>query len=78
MGIYRKTVHVCANGRNDSLCAGIPDTGYTLDCLGSLLFLRLHKIVDLIIQIFDMGVEFVQVGKEFLHHPVLERGHYTV
>ena len=25
-----------------------------------------------------MGVEFVQVGKEFFHNPALERGHYAV
>lgn len=53
MPVRGKTAHVRTNYGNDRLRAGVPDTGYILDCLGSLFFLRLHEVVDLIIQIFN-------------------------
>lgn len=56
MPVRGKTAHVRTNYGNDRLRAGVPDTGYILDCLGSLFFLRLHEVVDLIIQIFNVDV----------------------
>lgn len=46
--------------------------------MGSLFFLRLHEVVNLIIQIFDVDIKLVQVCQELLHHPALERAHHTI
>ena len=37
------------------------------------MFLRLHETVNLIVQIPDVFVEFVQMGEQFLHNSALER-----
>ena len=78
MPVRGKTAHVRTNYGNDRLRAGVPDTGYILDCLGSLFFLRLHEVVDLIIQIFNVDVQFVQMCQKLFHHPALQRTHDTI
>ena len=48
-------------------CAlGIAYAGHILNRLRSLLFFRLHKVVNFIVQVFDMLIQFIQMGQEAL------------
>ena len=78
MRVCLESAHICTNDRNDSLGACISNASYILYNLGSLLLFRLHEVIDLIVQIFDVDVKFVQMGKQFLHHPALQWCHDTI
>ena len=75
--ICGETFHVCTNDGNDRLRTGIAYAGHILNRLRSLLFFRLHKVVNFIVQVFDMLIQFIQMGKKLFHHPALERRHHA-
>ena len=75
VSVSRKSFHVCTDDRDDCLSTGVSDPCDVLNVFCGLLFFWLHKVVDLIIQILDMDIEFIQMSKELLHHPSLQRGH---
>lgn len=75
MSVRGKSIHVSTYDGNDSLRTGIPYAGHILNCLRSLLFFWFHEVIDFVIQIFDMNVEFIQMDKKFFHHPALQARH---
>ena len=78
MPVCREPAHICPNDGNNGLRTGTAYACHILDGLRSLLLIRLHETVNLLIQVFDMDIQFIQMGKEFFHHPPLERGHDPV
>ena len=57
---------------------GIANPSNILDPPGSLLFFRFHKVVDFIVQLFDMGIEFIKMVEQDPHHLALEKRHNTI
>ena len=78
MSIAGKPLHVCAKNRNDRLCAGISDSGNILYHFCSLFFMRIHEVVNILIKLFDDGIEFIQVFKKKPQHFSLDVGHDSV
>lgn len=78
MGVCRKTPHVCPDYGNDRLSAGIPDTGDVLYHTGSFLLRRLHEVIYVIVQLFDVDIQLIQMVEKYPHHFPLKFRHDPV
>ena len=78
MSLRRETAHIRIDNGNNGLCAGIANAGDLLDLLCSLLFLRLHEVVDIVVKLLDVSSEFVDMPEQNAYHLALKVRHDSV